>query len=245
MLRAYELPHECETAEVSAALAALSPRQRRVLRQYVQQVEFGEIGVTEWLRGETCPVQERSWYGKYYRGDPGFMAALETYTKALQQWQVRGEQRTVEQSQRELRLATRSAARRLIEQAESDIGQFFKVTERWTLEPQPTQEIVDEETREDDLGISHRYFRVRQVVLDLDKLHEPRFSRMVKKFADTPSRGLSIELYDALRAAESVLDRAGTETASKTLAPLSDAFEQALQRAYSEPDDGDPSTAHG
>ncbi|MCU0503515.1 MAG: hypothetical protein MUC51_17485 [Anaerolineae bacterium] len=220
MIGAYELPHACETAEVTALLSKLSPRRRRVLRAYVHQVEFGEQGVSDWLRSEKCPVHERAWYGKNYRGDPAFMAALAGYRDALQQWYLRSEARQVEQAQRLLRLAAQRSAQRLIEHADGNIGQFFTLQEYWTDDPLPTAEILEEEYRLDEaLGIKRKMYRVRRTAFDAAALADPKRARLIKKFTDSPRSGLSIELYDAQRATESILDRADPETASKDQPP--------------------------
>jgi hypothetical protein len=119
-------------------------------------------------------------------------------------------------SQRTLRMAAGRAAERLVEGASADIRNFFKVIERWTDDPLPSQEIIAEEMRDDPVaGVKRRYYLVRQTVLDLDRLTDPRYSRQVRKFTDSQRTGLSIELCDAQRAAESILDRADPETASK------------------------------
>lgn len=90
---------------------------------------------------------------------------------------------------------------RLGQQARGEIGQFFRVTERETDLPLPTEEIVREEMRTDANGNPYRVFTVRRTVLDLDKLRDPQYSRLVRKFSDTKN-GLSIELYDAQAALE-------------------------------------------
>lgn len=90
---------------------------------------------------------------------------------------------------------------RLGQQARGEIGQFFKITERETDLPLPTEEIVKEEMRTDARGNPYRVFTVRRTVLDLDKLRDPQYSRLVRKFSDT-KQGLSIELYDAQAALE-------------------------------------------
>jgi hypothetical protein len=194
-------------------LAALKPGARRALRSFVHQVEFGQLRVMEWLAAPTCPVKERRW--RYLLADEAFKRALAAYKAALQRWQLADEQRAVAGSQRTLRLATGQAAGRLVEQVEGNLGQFFKVVERWTDEPLPSQAIVRDETRGDEEGIERKFYLVRQVVFDVESLADPRRARQIRKFTDSPRTGLSIELYDAQDAAESILDRADAETASK------------------------------
>jgi hypothetical protein len=238
MLEPYGLPHECEGAELAALLAGLTPRQRRALRAYVWQVELGEQTVTAWLASPMCPVSRSIWYrgdaGARYWGNAAFQQVLTVYRRAGLKWATSQDQRSVEQAQRRIRRASSGAAERLVEQAQGDIGTLFRLAERWTDEPLPSEEILAEEDREDADGIKRKFYRVRQAVLDLQRLSDPRYSRLIKKFSDSPRSGLSIEVYDAQRAAESVLDRAGMETASKatTSVELGERFEEALHRAY-------------
>ena len=221
----YELPHACESQEIATALARLSAKQRRVLREYIWQVELGRLGVTEWLRSEGCPVSERAWYTSgdkaNYFHNRTFQEALEAYKRAGQRWQITQQAKALEQARDRLVQATPAAADRLVEQVDGDLSQIFKIVERWTDDPLPSQEIVTEEYRDDPvLGFKRKFFLVRQAVLDLDKLADPRFARLVKTFKDSPKTGIAIELYDAQRAAESVLDRADVKTAAKTTTAL-------------------------
>lgn len=213
MILPYELPHACETAEVAALLAELKPMARRALRSFVHQVEYGDLHVGEWLASPTCPVKLRRW--RYLLADPAFQTALDAYRTALQRAELIAEQKAVAGSQRTLRLAAGRAAERLVEHAQADLGGLFKIVERWTDEPLPSQEILQEKVREDELGIKRKFYLVRQAVIDLARLADPRYSRQVRKFADSPRTGISIELYDAQRAVESILDRAAPETAAK------------------------------
>jgi phage terminase small subunit len=96
-----------------------------------------------------------------------------------------------------------------------DLGDFFRVVDEWTFYPLPTSEIleykeVDEnEGKEDEEPKIRTSYRVRRVVLDVDKLVDPRFSHLVKKFTDSPKNGLGIELYDAQKARRTVLEKEG------------------------------------
>lgn len=236
MLEPYVLPHECEHAELAALLAGLNPRQRRTLRAYVWQVEFGEQTVTTWLASLLSPSRA-NWYrtdGLYW-GNEAFQRALAAYRRAGLKWMTDQDQRSVEQAQRRIKRAASPAAERLVEQAQGDAGALFKLVERWTDEPLPSQEILQEEIREDPvLGINRKFYLVRQAVIDLQRLADPQYSRLIKKFADSPQRGISFEMYDAQRASESILDRADVGTASKatTTMELGERFEEALERAY-------------
>lgn len=223
MIEPYELPHECEREGLAKLLAGLTRRQRQVLRSYVWQVELGERTVSQWLEAEACPISRSQWYnatatGKYW-GNETFRAALATYVQAGLEWQTSQERRAVEAAQRRIRRAAPVAAERIVEQVGADIGAFFKVVERWTDSPLPSQEIVDDRSVEVDEGDGVklvREYRVKSVVLDLEKLKDPKYSRWVREFSDSPKNGLGLKLWDSLRAAESVLDRADVETATKS-----------------------------
>lgn len=216
---AYGLPHVCESAEVAAALVPLSPKQRRVLRAYVWQVELGEVGVTEWLQQPDCPVGESAWYKSgekaNYLHSPVFQAALAAYLAAGQRWKISQDAKAIERARARIVQAAPVAAERLAEMVEGDLSQLFRVTTRWTPTPYPTEEILEEEKRLDGDGNPERWYRVRCAVLDLTKLADPRVARLVKGFKDSPKTGLSVELYDAQKAAEGLLDRADVKTASK------------------------------
>jgi hypothetical protein len=235
MLEPYVLPHECEHAELASLLAGLTPRQRRVLRSYVWQVEFGELTVTMWLASPRSPSRSK-WYQGHglYWGNEAFQRALAAYRRAGLKWMTDQDQRSVELAQRRIKRASHGAAERLVEQAQGDVGALFRVVERWTDTPLPSQEIIGEEVREDADGSTHKFYQVRQAVIDLQRLSDPRYSRLIKKFSDSPRSGLSIEVYDAQRASESILDRADVGTASKatTTMELGERFEEALERAY-------------
>jgi hypothetical protein len=92
------------------------------------------------------------------------------------------------------------ALTRLAEQARGDIGQFFKITERWTQFPLPTEEIIKEERRSvlvKKRNTEQTFYLVRSVVLDVSTLKDPSKSHLVKKLVVNPKQGLSLELYDA------------------------------------------------
>lgn len=86
----------------------------------------------------------------------------------------------------------------LSEQGRASLGDFFKIVEEWTPNPLLTQEVLETEERviDEESGLTKTYYRVRRVVLDTDKLVDPKFAHLVKKFGDSPKNGLLIELYD-------------------------------------------------
>jgi hypothetical protein len=224
----YGLPDACETEELATLLAELKPTPRRALRSYMHQVEFGRLRVGEWFESPTCPVKERRW--RYLLAKPEFKAAFEAYKRALQRAELAVEKKIVEAAQRRLRLASSPAAGRLAEQAEADISGLFQIVERWTDAPLQSQEVLESELREvtDKRGNTRevRFYLVRQAVLDLVKLTDPRYARLVKKFSDSRN-GVSIEVYDAQAAVVKVLEsqgmlRAQTAQLNVDLASLSD-----------------------
>lgn len=234
MLEPYRLPHECESEEIAGLLARLTPRQRRVLRAYVWQVELGEKSLTAWLAEPACPVARSTWYK--LRDRAAFQDALDAYRRAGLAWAMNQEKRSVEAAQRKLRLASSGAAERLTEQAQADIGGFFRVVERWTEEPMASQEIIREEEREvtDVHGKSRlvRFYLVRQAVLDLERLADPQYARLVKKFSDSPTRGVAIEVYDAQAAVVKVLESQGMlrPTAANLNVDLGSLSDEQLER---------------
>jgi hypothetical protein len=96
--------------------------------------------------------------------------------------------------------------------ARAGLGTFFKVVDEWTFYPLPTSEILDQKEVTDDTNpekpIKRISYRERRVILDMDKVQDPIYSRLIKKFSDTKN-GLSIELYPADVAQERILKVAG------------------------------------
>lgn len=95
---------------------------------------------------------------------------------------------------------------RMSEHARNDLREFFKISERWTEHPLPTEEVLKDEEREVATGDGktemRTFYQVKCVVLNLEALLDPEKSHRVKKFADSPKNGVSIELYNADDAAE-------------------------------------------
>lgn len=90
---------------------------------------------------------------------------------------------------------------RLAEQARADLSVFFKPVEEWTFFPLPSYDIIDVKEVVDDSDpdnpIKRVSYWVRHIALDMDKLIDPHYSHLLKKFSDSPKSGLSVELYDA------------------------------------------------
>ncbi len=120
----------------------------------------------------------------------------------------------IERRMRELKVSTDEILVRLTAQARGNLAPFFKIAERWTENPLPTQEIVEERDRSHPLieeAVIHEY-RVRYICLDLEKLTDPQYAHLVKKFTDSPRSGLGIELYSAQTALELLGKAAGIFT---------------------------------
>ena len=217
----FDLPHACETAEVAALLAELTPRQRRTLRDYVWRVELGQLGVSDWLRAGDCPVCERSWYAgggrARYLHCAAFQEALRRYLKSASSWQLAEEQRAIARAHATLVRSAPGAAARLAEQAEADLSQVLTTYEVWTSEPRDTDRVLNHRYVANPVVESAviREYYVRRVGVDVAKLTDPCVARHVRKLVDSPRNGLTIEFYDAQRAAEAVLDRADAATANK------------------------------
>jgi hypothetical protein len=123
-MSAYLLPHSCETEEIAALLNQLSPRQQRVLRAYVWQVELGEHLVSEWLASEGCPISIRAWYKRgdnaAYWNNGAFRAALDAYLRTGQRWRLNQEQRQVERARTTLMQGSTKAALKLVGLVDSE-----------------------------------------------------------------------------------------------------------------------------
>jgi hypothetical protein len=131
LLRRYELPHACESMEIAQALARLAARQRRVLREYIWQVELGELGVTAWLESEKCPVSPRAWYASGHKANylhsDAFQEALALYRDAGQRWLITDQARSVEAAQRKLRLGAVKAAERMVDLVDHAASDMVKL----------------------------------------------------------------------------------------------------------------------
>lgn len=92
--------------------------------------------------------------------------------------------------------------------ARGDVGVFFKVVDEWMFNPLPEYEILDEKEVVDktqEPPVKRISYRVRHVVLDMDKVIDPRYSHLIHKFSNTRKNGVSIETYDKQTAIRDVL----------------------------------------
>lgn len=118
----------------------------------------------------------------------------------------------------EIQMSADEAIVRNTQVGRGNLGDFFRVVDEWTFFPLPSSEILEykevvEETDDEDKPARTRTsYRVRRVVLDVDKLVDPRYSHLVKKFSDSPKNGLGVELYDAQAARKLAMQLAGRLT---------------------------------
>jgi hypothetical protein len=92
--------------------------------------------------------------------------------------------------------------------ARNGLGTFFKVSDEWTFYPLPTSEILDQVEVIDDSNpekpVTRINYRERRVVVDLDKVMDPTYSRLIKKFSMT-RKGVNLETHPADAAQERIL----------------------------------------
>jgi hypothetical protein len=96
--------------------------------------------------------------------------------------------------------------------ARGGLGVFFKVSDEWTFYPLPASEILDQQEVVDDTDpekpVKRISYRERRVILDMDKVLDPNYSRLIKKFSMT-RKGVNIETHPADVAQERILKVAG------------------------------------
>lgn len=116
----------------------------------------------------------------------------------------------------DLTISTNEGLTLLAAQARASIGVFFKTHERLTEEPRATDEIIEEMMGQDEKGNPVRLYRVRCIVIDIDRLTDPRFGPLVRKFKDSPREGLSLEIHDSQGAIVKLLEAQGVFKPSAT-----------------------------
>jgi len=108
----------------------------------------------------------------------------------------------------ELNMGTDEGLLLLTQQARGSIGGLFKPVDEWMFYPLPTYEILDAKEVEDDSTDPPKkriMYRVRHLVLDIDKLIDPAYAHLVKRFQDKGKDGMSIELHDPQAAIDKIL----------------------------------------
>lgn len=112
----------------------------------------------------------------------------------------------------ELQMSVEEALIRETEIGRVGVGFFFKVVDEWMFNPLPEYEILDEREVIDDTKDPPEKsinYRVRHAVLDMDKVIDPRYAHLIKKFSNSRRNGLSIELHDGQAAHRDVMKMAG------------------------------------
>jgi PBSX family phage terminase large subunit len=92
----------------------------------------------------------------------------------------------------------------------NDLAPFFKVGERWTEYPLPTDEIIDERQTVKIINkkpIPVTEYLVKKIVLNMEALLDPLLSFRVREFTDSPKNGIGIKLHDPMRAIENMGNR--------------------------------------
>lgn len=119
----------------------------------------------------------------------------------------------VDATLQQIQMSTEEAIVRNTEIGRGDLGTFFKLSDSWMFNPPPSYEILDEKEVVDDTDPEHPKvrisYRVRRVVLDMDKVVDPRYSKLLKKFTDSNRNGLGIEIYSAKEAIDTTLKLGG------------------------------------
>ena len=92
----------------------------------------------------------------------------------------------------------------------SNLGDFFKVVEEWTFYPLPTYDVIDAkevEILDEDgkpTGEKKVSYWVRHIVLDIDKMLDPKYGKLVNEFSDSRTHGMKIKLYSRHEAARDI-----------------------------------------
>jgi hypothetical protein len=136
----------------------------------------------------------------------------------------------VEQRVNEIAMSADEVLIGLSEQARGDIGEFYKIVEEWTFYPLPTSDIIDQrevEVLDEDgqpSGEKQISYWVRHVTIDLYKLLDPKYSKLVQEFSDSPKDGLSLKLYSRQNALQfmakirnMIVDRSENKTDAKVV----------------------------
>jgi phage terminase small subunit len=110
-------------------------------------------------------------------------------------------QAEISQRLEELTMSPAEVLARLTEHGRADIGVFFKIVEEWTQYPLPSHEIIDakeveEPAEEGKEPKTKTVYWVRHVAIDMDRITDPQYSKLIEKFKDSPKDGISLELHD-------------------------------------------------
>jgi len=130
----------------------------------------------------------------------------------------------------EIHIGANEALKLQADIARGNIGIFFKPVDEWMFNPLPEYEILDMKEVIDDTKtppVTRISYRVFHVVLDMDKVMNPQYSHLIKKFSNSRKNGLSIELYsrqdairDALKVHGKFTDHVDLSNSDGTLKPI-------------------------
>lgn len=142
----------------------------------------------------------RSWNATQAALDAGYAenSARQQGSRLLSNANIKAE---IEQRLEELTMSSAEVLARLTQHARADMGIFFKPVEEWTFFPLSSYDILDAkeviEPSEGDKKPEVRicYF-VRHVAIDIEKMLDPQYSRLIDKFKDSPKDGITLELHD-------------------------------------------------
>jgi len=121
----WNIPHDCEKEDVAGRLVRLSPSQRKVLRSYVRNVEFGDNTLAEWIERDDVPrVALSTWRKPFDKGgnywgtedSPNifFRDTVTAYVTANSRWQTGEEEKSIHDANRMIRLGARLAAKKIM-----------------------------------------------------------------------------------------------------------------------------------
>jgi phage terminase small subunit len=115
----------------------------------------------------------------------------------------------------ELQMSAEEALVRETEIGRVGVGFFFKIVDEWMFNPLPEYEILDQREVIDDTKDPPEKqinYRIRHAVLDMDKVIDPKYAHLIKKFSNSRRTGLSIEMHDGQTVHRDVLKMAGKFT---------------------------------
>lgn len=116
--------------------------------------------------------------------------------------------RQIDERRYEIHIGEIEALKLQADIARGDAGIFFRPVDEWMFNPLPEYEILDQKEVLDEACTPPKVrisYRVYHVVLDMDKVRDPRYSHLIKKFTNSRKSGLSIELYNKQEAIRDAL----------------------------------------
>jgi hypothetical protein len=121
----------------------------------------------------------------------------------------------VDQRLKESRASADEALDRLSDYSRGYVGMFFKIVDEWMFHPLPEYQILEEKEVTEEVDgekVTRICYRVKYVALDTERVMDPRYSHLIKKFTNSRRTGLSIEMYSAHEANRDILKVEGKFT---------------------------------